>query len=121
MTESTQPDVQVERRKTESESVLLHITELQRNVKELKAQMTYHHGVFEERVENAVEKVFDRSFPDGDPEGHRKVHENWIKEAEAKAKFWESMKTELGKWGLIGFVGWVLYYVWLGFLQGPKK
>lgn len=103
------------------DSLLLHIRELQSAIKELKAQMTYHHGVFEERVEVAVKKVFERSFPEGDPDGHRKVHENWIERAEAQAKFWETMKTELGKWGLIGFMGWVVYYLWLAFLQGPKK
>jgi hypothetical protein len=108
-------------RKGNSDALLLHIRELQSTVKALEVKMTYHHGVFRDEVEKSVVRVFEHSFPDGDPDGHRKVHEAWIKQAEDKAKFWRTMQTEIAKYGLIGFIGWAGYALWQAFLQGPHK
>ena len=38
-----------------------------------------------------------------------------------RAEFWEAMAREIGKWGLIGFLGWAAYALWNAFLQGPHK
>lgn len=61
------------------------------------------------------------SFPDGDPDGHRRHHEAVIRKAEERAEFWATMRKELGKYGLIGFIGWAGYALWQAFLLGPKK
>lgn len=105
----------------QNDSILLHIQELQRGQKELKSQMTYHHAIFREEVEKSVVRVFERSFPDGDPEGHRVHHELVIQREEARAKFWSTMQTELAKWGLLGFAAWAFYALWAAILAGPKK
>ena len=68
-----------------------------------------------------VTSIMERSFPEGDPEGHRKYHEASINRAESNAKFWQTMSLELSKWGLIGFLGWAVYALWGAFLQGPHK
>ncbi len=60
-------------------------------------------------------------FPDSDPDGHRKAHQVWIAETEKKAAFWEKMRFELARWGLLGFIGWLAYQAWVGFLHGPAK
>ena len=103
------------------DAVLLHIQELQATTKELAAKMAYHHAVFREEVEKSVERVYVSAFPDGDPDGHRRHHELVIKREEERVLFWTTMKNELAKWGLIGFVGWAIYYLWIGFLKGPVK
>lgn len=69
----------------------------------------------------ALEDVLADAFPEGDPVGHRKHHEAVIQAAEDKAEFWKTMRTELGKYGLVAFTGWAIYYLWQAFLQGPHK
>lgn len=96
------------------------IKELSVEVKEVKAKVNYHHATYVEATEKAIENAMNNAFPDGDPQGHRAHHELVIKREEARVKFWETMKTELGKWGLIGFLGWAGIALWKTFLMGPK-
>jgi len=103
----------IERRKRESDAMLLHIQELQAGVKALDAKMTYHHGIFRDEVEKSVVRVFEHSFPDGDPDAHRKVHEAWISEAQAKAKFWDEMRLAAAKWLGLGVLGFVATAIWI--------
>lgn len=102
-----------ERRKSESDSILLHIKELKATVRSLDAKMNYHHGVFREEVEKSVVGVFERSFPDGDPEGHRAHHEAMIKKAEAQAEFWDEMRLAAAKWAGLGVLGFLATAVWI--------
>jgi hypothetical protein len=60
------------------------------------------------------------AFPGGDIVGHKEAHQAWIKETERRAEFWQKMKLELAKWGLLAFVGWVCIQLWHGFLKGPQ-
>ena len=55
-----------------------------------------------------IAHLMSKSFPQGDPEGHRAYHEASIKRAEANAEFWSKMRFEISKWGLIGFSGWFI-------------
>jgi len=55
-----------------------------------------------------IASLIIKSFPEGDPDGHRKDHELSIKRAKASADFWEKMRFEISKWGLIGFTGWFI-------------
>jgi hypothetical protein len=68
-----------------------------------------------------METLMNQAFPEGDADGHRRHHEAVIKAAEDRAKFWNTMSTELAKWGLIGFVAWIAVHMWQAFLQGPSK
>ena len=110
-----------ERRKGEDNAVLLHIKELQMTTKALDAKMTYHHGIFRKEVEQAVVRVFEHSFPDGDPDGHRKVHEAWIAEAQAKAKFWEEMRIAGAKWAGLGVLTFIATALWVAIKSEVQK
>lgn len=97
---------QIERRQLSSELIEL-IREIYVNQLAIDAKLTQH--MREETVEltNEIAQLLIRSFPDGDPDGHRRRHESELKQAEAKAAFWEKMAFEITKWGLLGFLGWV--------------
>jgi hypothetical protein len=60
----------------------------------------------------AIANIMNKAFPEGDSSGHRIHHEMAIKAAEAKAEFWEKMRFEIFRWGLIGFIGWVVVSLW---------
>jgi len=65
--------------------------------------------------------LMQAAFPEGDPEGHRRHHELVIAQAEEKAEFWKAMRKEIGKWGLIGVLSFIVVAIWHSFLQGPPK
>jgi hypothetical protein len=120
-TQDQAPNPAVERRQRESDSILLHIQEMQTAIKEIKNSITYHHGIFEERVEKAVVKVYVSAFPDGDPDGHRKHHELVIKREEEKVAFWQEMRVAGAKWAGMGVLSFLALAAWNAFLQGPHK
>ena len=53
--------------------------------------------------------------------GHRSYHEALIMQAKSRTDFWHKLMFELVKWGLIGFLFWVVTQLWAGFVLGPKK
>lgn len=111
----------VERRSRTEDAILLHIQELKAGQIDLNKKMTYHHEIFRKEVETAVERVFDRSFPDGDPEGHRKIHESWIAEAASRASFWEEMRLAGAKWLGLGALGFLASAIWIAFKTEMHK
>jgi hypothetical protein len=72
------------------------------------------------RGEDSVLEEFRNAFPGGDPNGHRVYHEEVISQVKAKKEFWNKLAFELAKYGLIGFVGWMIIQLWHGVLVGPK-
>lgn len=66
-------------------------------------------------------EVLWNAFPGQDPEGHRKAHEDWLAESREKKEFYAMLKKELAKYGLLGLIGWLFFWAWYGFLQGPKQ
>jgi len=50
-----------------------------------------------------------------DYEGHRKYHESLIRAAEAQEAFWNDLKKEIIKKGIVGALIIALGLVWLGF------
>jgi hypothetical protein len=68
----------------------------------------------------AIATIMNKSFPEGDPHGHRRHHELSIKAAEDKAAFWKKMRDEISKYGLIGIIGWVAFVAWAAFVKGPR-
>ena len=52
---------------------------------------------------DALRKFID-AFPNNDPEGHRKFHEGQIEAARAQKAFWEDLKRDIAKKGLVGLI-----------------
>jgi hypothetical protein len=77
-------------------------------------------GLLVER-EKIIGDLLKKSFPDGDPEGHRRYHEASIKKAEMQAKMWADIQVSTAKWGIIGVLAWGAIHLWQAFLQGPGK
>ena len=110
-------------------------SEMRDAIKRIEASITYTHSTLHEATErakeaaekaessvkHAVQEAMTNAFPDGDPDGHRRHHELVIKKAEESAEFWASMRKELGKVGLIGFLAWAGYWLWLAAIKGPMK
>lgn len=71
--------------------------------------------------QKVIKDVLEETLPGGDASAHKKWHESEIKEKEARADFWAMLRNELAKYGLIGFIGWAGYYLWIAFLHGPPK
>ena len=100
--------------------VLTNQSNLADSQNKLDTKLTTHMLDETKEIGEAMAKVL-KAFPGDDPDGHRRHHEAVIREAEAKAAFWEKMKYELVRWGLIAFLGWAAYSLWHTFLQGPPK
>jgi hypothetical protein len=73
------------------------------------------------QLRQAMQEVMTNSFPDGDPDGHRRAHEAWIRKEEDKAKFWHEMVVAGAKWLGLGVLGFLATAAWTAFLQGPHK
>lgn len=55
---------------------------------------------------------YKSGFPGDDPLGHRQYHESLIERNKAYADLGRKLMFELAKWGLIGFIGWLLVAGW---------
>lgn len=95
---------------TEHESTILSLLHQLRD--ELRAHMDGEEARFD--------SILQRSFPGGDPIGHRLVHEAQMKAVLDRSAFWSKMRFEITKYGLIGFLGWGVFALWLALLKGPK-
>lgn len=111
------PNALSERREDELNAVLELMASLAAQIGQLNASIAQHR----KDQQADLETVMIRAFPDGDPEGHRRHHEAVVRAAEARAEFWAKMRFALSQWGLLGFLGWAAYQLWLAFLQGPPK
>lgn len=85
----------------------------------LKSHM-HDHDVNHQALEAKLE-IMCSGFPDNDPSAHRSFHIDYAKRMAEKAAFWRKMTFELGKYGLLGFMGWAAYALWQAFLHGPGK
>ena len=77
--------------------------------------------VIDKKITDGLASIRTEAFPEGDADGHRRHHEAVIKSAEDRAAFWQTLRIELAKWGLVGFVAWAVVAIWQAFLQGPHK
>lgn len=89
--------------------------------KKMNETLTNHINTEPEEWAELLKNTLGCAFPNGDPEGHRRYHEDTISAMEARSKFWKQMLFEVTKYGLFGVVGWLAYTVWVAFLQGPHK
>lgn len=109
-----------ERRTTDITSVIALVTEIHKDVKALDGKLVEHTLVETHTLAQEIAKLMIAAFPEGDAPGHKAAHAAWIAKTEASAEFWQKMRFELTRWGLIGFIGWAFYAVWKAALLGPK-
>ena len=95
-------------RRMDKEAIILLLRVVHDKIEAMDVKLTRH--IHDETLTLAEEiaTLMNKSFPQGDPEGHRAYHEASIKRAEANAEFWSKMRFEISKWGLIGFSGWFI-------------
>ena len=108
-----------ERRKNDSLMVLL-MQEVHAKIEAMDKRLTQHMTDETLVLAEEIAKLMNNAFPEGDPYGHRKKHEADIAAAIDRAAFWKTIRTEIGKYGIIGLLGWMLYAAWMAFLKGPK-
>ena len=117
--ESTVFKPEAERRKNDSLMVLL-MQEVHAKIEAMDKRLTQHMTDETLVLAEEIAKLMNNAFPEGDPYGHRKKHEADIAAAIDRAAFWKTIRIEIGKYGIIGLLGWLLYAAWIAFLKGPK-
>ena len=90
-------DDQGARRETPEEQTIEHKLDL------ILAEMKSMRGAFPKDEEGNV-----------DYDGHRKYHEQLIRAAEAQTEFWNDLKKEVAKKGVIAIIVIVCGLLWLG-------
>jgi hypothetical protein len=113
-------------RRQDVNAALMHlIEELTAQVHEMREEFKTHREALEVEQVALRARLHMESFPGGDPEAHRKYHERLIKADEERIAFWKRMREELVKWGLIGFIGWLVVFAghafWLEVLHQVAK
>ncbi len=101
-------------------AVIVLVTEIHKDVKALDAKLETHMVNETHELAAEISKLMSAAFPNGDPTGHRAAHEAWLHKTQASAQFWEKMRFELSRAGLIGFLIWAFVELWKSFLAGPK-
>lgn len=98
----------------------------------LEASMRYTHATLneaiqrsvhaatkaEESAKTSVKEVLEMSFPEGDGPGHRRAHEQWLDERNARREMWAKVRSgllEKALWSIAaGIVISVAYYLGIG-------
>ncbi|OWT68097.1 MULTISPECIES: hypothetical protein [unclassified Achromobacter] len=94
--------------------------------REERADNSSQHSENQLRIEAVDEKVMklnkllESSFPDGDPEGHRRYHEAIIKREERREEFYQKLFTELASKGLWALIGFLCVAVWFSIREHIK-
>ena len=95
-------------RRTTNTAMLELIRTIQQDVTEMRLELNNHIQTEPKEWATVLSALMNKSFPNGDPDGHRRDHEIRMKLAEQKAEFWAKMAYEIKKWGLIGFSLWAV-------------
>ena len=93
------------------------VTQMHSSLSALDEKLTNHMLDEPRELAACLADIMNKGFPSGDLEGHRKYHEAQIKAIEARTKFWEDMRTELGKHtlrALLVVMGALALYYWNG-------
>lgn len=110
-----------------------HKQEMQQQFRELKNELDNHATRVERLSESTltvIEKqnilirdlkdAFNKAFPDGDAESHRRAHEDWLEKDKADREMWAKLKQNTINWVVIALLSWVGLVLWGAFVQGPK-
>jgi predicted metal-dependent hydrolase len=109
-----------ERRANDSLVVLL-MQEVHKKIEDIDRKLSEHMTNETITLAQEIAKLINTAFPGNDPQGHKAYHEIQMQAIADRAEFWKTMRTEISKWGLIGFVGWVVVTAWKAFIMGPLK
>ena len=108
-------------RRADNQVILMMVRAMHKDVSMLRDDLRKHMTDETDELAEAVASILKRAFPNEDPDGHRKAHEEQMDILQGRAKFWKSISYEVTKYGLFGVLGWLAYTVWTAFLLGPKK
>jgi hypothetical protein len=72
-----------------------------------------------EKLDSLLDLV-KSSVPDGDLEGHRRAHEQWLEEREQRKKMWVDVRKDMVVWAARGLVVAILLAGWY-WIQGHIK
>lgn len=97
------------------------LQEVKTTQKKMGDTLTDHINTEPQEWAEQLSMMMKSAFPNGDPDGHRKAHEDDMAAIAARADFWRKMLFEVTKYGLFGVLGWLAYTVWAAFVQGPSK
>jgi hypothetical protein len=95
--------------------------DLKTSVATIDKTLHTHMAATVEDRKKIISEIVLQSFPDGDSEAHRRTHEASIKKAEASAKLLADVQASTAKWGIAGFLSWVVYNLWVALIHGPTK
>lgn len=101
--------------------VLAMMQTIHADVKAMDAKLTDHINTEPDEWMAVMRKLQEDAFPAGDPEGHRKAHEEQMQSIHDRAEFWKKMAFEVTKYGVLGVLGWLAYHAWVAFIHGPGK
>ena len=105
-----------------NDAVMLELVKtIQVDVSAMQETLSDHIATEPKEWALVLENLMKKSFPAGDPDGHRKAHEAQIQEILDRAQFWKTLRMEAAKYGVLGVLGWLLYHAWVAFLHGPAK
>lgn len=106
----------------QNEVILGHLVSLSDQIREVRNDLSQAREELHRRAEGAERQIVElrHAFPADDPVGHRAYHDEVINIARARKEFWQKLLFELAKWGLLGFLGWMLIAGWRDFLKGPQ-
>lgn len=105
----------------DAETILYVMQEINKRVQALDDRLSKQTHDATLKLAEEIATLMCKSFPQGDPDGHRAAHEAWIKREEDKTEFWKKMRFEVSRWGIIGLLGWLAIVAWKAVLQGPGK
>jgi hypothetical protein len=115
-------------RRSDDTVLLLLVQKIHEDVKEVRSDVTGLTTRLDVHMHNetlalaeAVATLMVKSFPQGDPDGHKALHEADIQAAKDKAEFWKKMRFELSRAGLLAFLIWAGVQIWKGALAGPSS
>jgi len=74
----------------------------------IREALTSHAESEAKALQRTIASLTESAFPDGDTLGHREYHLAMMEAAKNRAEFWRKLLFELTKWGLLGFLGWLV-------------
>lgn len=106
----------------QNEVILEHLVRLSSQVGEVSKELAQTREDMHQRAKLSSSQIEElrHAFPADDPAGHRAYHDEVIATARARKEFYQKLLFELAKWGLLGFIGWMVLAGWRDFLKGPN-
>lgn len=107
------------RKTTEAQALISMVESLLERMDRYDQKLSDHMEKEAADIKASIETALHSSFPQGDPEGHRRAHEAWIKREEDSAKFWAEMRIAVGKWAGLGVLAFLATAAWTQLIKGP--